>query len=509
MGLPGGTVTFLFTDIEGSTRLLTRLGDRYPDLLGEHGAILREAVTAAGGVEVSTEGDSFFCVFTSAPKEVEAAVAAQRGLARHPWPEGVEVKVRMGLHTGEGIHGGDNYVGLDVHRASRVAEAGHGGQVLLSAATRALVEGSLPPGVGLRELGQHRLKDLTRPEELSQLVIEGLPDEFPALRTLEAVRHNLPVQLTSFVGRPQVNEVVRLLADHRLVTLTGPGGTGKTRLSLQVAAESVDRFPDGVFFVPLAAITDPELVPSAVAEVLGVESTGSLADAVTEHLRSATTLLVLDNLEQVLGAAAFVSRLLHSAPGVKVLATSRAPLHLAGEQEYPVPGLGLPIPGELRQPEDLERWEATRLFLERAQEAYLEALGAAETAGDQFTRGWVLRMLAALHLELPDPDGARRYLAQALPVFLDAGDVSAVALHLRDFAVLALREGDDHRALRLMGAVAAVEQVTGSGLTSVALNAVPEMAEVIQRVGEEQAEQVMDEGRRLTIDQAVDLALQG
>ena len=236
--LPIGTVTFLFTDIEGSTRLLQQLGDGYAELLSEHHRLLREAVDKAGGAAFGSEGDALFAAFASAPSALAASVAAQRALSARQWPGGASVRVRMGLHTGEGVVRDGTYVGLDVHRAARIAAAGHGGQVLLSDTTRALVENSLPSGVELRDLSRHRLKDLAQPEHIFETVIAGLPSQFPALRSLDATPNNLPTQLTSFVGRArEVAETTRLLATTRLLTLTGPGGTGKTRLSLQLAAE--------------------------------------------------------------------------------------------------------------------------------------------------------------------------------------------------------------------------------------------------------------------------------
>src|ERR671918_490163 len=237
--LPQGTVTFLFTDIEGSTRLLQRLGERYTALLEDHGELLRSTFKAAGGYPVSTEGDSFFVVFQSAPAAVEGAGEAQRALQGHPWPDGEQVRVRMGLHTGEGKLGGDNYIGIDVHRAARIASAGHGGQVLMSGSTRALVEGSLPSGLSDRDLGRHRLKDLENPENLFQLLVEGLPDEFPPVRTLDARPNNLPGQLTSFVGRArEIEGIKEALGATRLLTLTGPGGRGRS-----APASTASRWP--------------------------------------------------------------------------------------------------------------------------------------------------------------------------------------------------------------------------------------------------------------------------
>src|SRR5207244_905552 len=242
--LPSGTVTFLFSDIEGSTHLAERLGDRWRSLLDEHREIVRHAIEGGGGVEVGTEGDSFFVAFPTAGGALTAAVEAQRQLAAHDWPEEAPIRIRIGLHTGEASLAGADYVGLDVHRAARIAAAGHGGQVLLSDTTRSLVQSSLPGGVTFRDLGQRRLKDLSRPERIHQLVIEGLPNDFPPLKTLAATPNNLPVQLSSFLGRErELGEVEELLSRTRLLTLTGPGGTGKTRLSLQVGAREADRFP--------------------------------------------------------------------------------------------------------------------------------------------------------------------------------------------------------------------------------------------------------------------------
>ncbi|HEX5949279.1 MAG TPA: adenylate/guanylate cyclase domain-containing protein, partial [Actinomycetota bacterium] len=367
--LPTGTVTFLFSDIEGSTRLLDSLGDRYPGVLETHQRILREAFRARGGTDVSTEGDSFFVVFRSATQAVAAAVEAQRRIADQGWPEGAVVKVRMGIHTGEGILGGDNYVGVDLHRAARIAAAGHGGQVVVSEATRALVEPAPPEGVTFRDLGEHRLRDLPNTERLAQAVAEGLAAEFPALRSMDARPNNLPVQLTSFVGRRrELDEVEETIRGTRLLTLTGPGGTGKTRLALQAAVELLPDYEDGVFFVALAPITERALVLPAVAQALGLpESTkGSTGEALVDHLRGKRLLLVTDNFEQILDAASDVGMLLSSTEDVSVLATSREPLGLAGEREYPVPPLALPDPAHVSSVEGLSQYEAVSLFVERA-----------------------------------------------------------------------------------------------------------------------------------------------
>jgi class 3 adenylate cyclase len=246
--LPTGTVTFLFTDVEGSTNLARTLGPRWAEVLAEHNAILRAAIRDHHGIELRTEGDAFFAVFRSAVDAVAATAAAQRRLADHAWPEEGAVRVRMGLHTGEGRLGGDDYVGLDVHRAARIAAAAHGGQVLVSKATRVVTAETMPDGMSLRDLGEHRLKDFDDPESIHQLVIDGLPDLFAPIRTMETPT-NLPARLTSFVGRQrEITAIAELLASARLVTLTGPGGTGKTRLAIEAAATLLPAFDDGVRF---------------------------------------------------------------------------------------------------------------------------------------------------------------------------------------------------------------------------------------------------------------------
>ena len=371
---PTGTVTFLFTDIEGSTSLLQRLGTAtWSGLLERHHALVREAIAADGGREIGTEGDAFFVVFTSAPAAVRAVVAVQRRLAAEPWPDGCPVRVRMGLHTGEGTLGADgDYVGLDVHRAARIASAAHGGQVLLSGTTQALGDGSLPPHVSLLDLGEHRLKDLSRPERLVQLVIEGLPARFPPVRTIDATPGNLPVLATSFVGRRrEVAEGRALLESTRLLTLTGPGGTGKTRLALRLASESIEAFPDGVFFVALEPITDPGLIAPTIARVVGVQDVGGepVEKRLLDFLAPRRILLVLDNFEQVIAGAPIVAQLLAGAPGLTVVATSRASLRVSGEQEFPVPPLGVPDPAHLPPPDALAQYEAVALFVARAMAA--------------------------------------------------------------------------------------------------------------------------------------------
>jgi predicted ATPase/class 3 adenylate cyclase len=366
--LPTGTVTFVFTDIEGSTRLLQELGEGYRAVQGEHDEIMRTAITDEAGIVVRTEGDSFFAVFPTPAQAVRAMVAAQQAIHAHTWPEGVELRVRIGIHTGEGTLGGDDYLGLDVNRAARIGAAGHGGQFLISGPATALIEHSLPAEVELRDLGSHRLKDLAHPERIYQVIIAGLSSDFPALRSMDARPNNLPLQLTSLVGRTdEIAATIDMLERHRLVTLTGPGGTGKTRLAEEVAGRLLHRFQDGVYLVELAAVSDPAHVPSVVAQTLRViEGPGrSLSDALADWLSDKEALVVFDNFEQLLEAAPVVDRLLGLAPGVKALVTSRAPLPLYGQHELPVPPLRLAAPDDER--ENVLRSEAAVLFVERAQ----------------------------------------------------------------------------------------------------------------------------------------------
>ncbi|HEY7495573.1 MAG TPA: NB-ARC domain-containing protein, partial [Candidatus Tectomicrobia bacterium] len=369
--LPSGTVTFLFSDIEASTRLLQHLGDRYAEVLAAYRRLLREACQVWDGYEIDTAGDGVFVAFQRATHAVVAAVAAQRAIAAHPWPEGVPLRARMGMHTGEPALAAGGYVGLDVHRAARICAAGHGGQTLLSQATRALVEHDLPAGVRLRDLGDHRLKDLQRPERLYQLVIPDVPADFPPLKSLDAHSHNLPVQPTPLIGREQVGATACGLLRRtgvRLLTLTGPGGTGKTRLGLQVAADLLEDFESGVYFVPLAAIRDPALVASSIARALGLQEKAGqlLLDSLKEFLQDKQMLLLLDNFEQVVAAALLVAELLAACPRLKCLVTSRVVLHLSGEHEFPVPPLALPDPRHLPAIDTLSQYAAVELFIQRA-----------------------------------------------------------------------------------------------------------------------------------------------
>ena len=375
--LPTGTVTLLFTDIEGSTRLLQRVGDRYADVLAICRHQLRVAFNQYHGHEVDTQGDAFFVAFARATDAVLAAIAAQHALFTQSWPDGMIVRVRMGLHTGEPQLTAEGYVGLDVHRAARVMNAGHSGQILLSQTTRDLVEQHLPEGTSLRDLGAHRLKDLEHPSHLYQLVTLDFPADFPSLKTLDTHIHNLPIQPTPLIGREQqIASAQHLLQrqDVRLLTLTGTGGTGKTRLGLQIAAELCDDYPDGVFFVDLAPIREPSLVVSTIAQVLGViEAAGQpLLDQLSASLREKEVLLLLDNFEQVVGAAPEVATLLARCPRLNVLVTSRAALHVRWEQEFVVPPLAIPDPKGLPDLPTLSQYEAVALFIARAQAVKLD-----------------------------------------------------------------------------------------------------------------------------------------
>ena len=331
--LPSGTVTFLFTDVEGSTSLLHALGAHgYAEALVGHRRILREAFMAQRGVEVDTQGDAFFVAFPTAPGALRAAAAALEGLSGGP------IRVRMGIHTGTPLLGEEGYVGVDVNRAARIAAAGHGEQVLVSASTAALLGTD-----GLRDLGEHRLKDLSAPERIYQFGLE----EFLPLKSL--YRTNLPIPATPFLGREhELAEVLALLAqdDVRLLTLTGPGGTGKTRLGLQAAGEAAERHPDGVFWMPLAPLRDSDLVLEAAAQALGAK------DGLAEHVADKSLLLLFDNFEHVVDAAGGLSELLAACPNLQLLVTSRELLRVPGEQAYPVPPL---------EPQD-----GTDLFLARA-----------------------------------------------------------------------------------------------------------------------------------------------
>jgi predicted ATPase/class 3 adenylate cyclase len=345
--VPSGTVAFLFTDIEGSTRLWDQEPEAMREALALHDLLVESAIGAHGGYVFKRMGDQCCVAFRTAPEALAAALAAQRALAAQPWGPTGPLKVRMALHTGAVAARDGDYFGPPLKRVARLLQAGHGDQILLSESACDLCRDHLPEGSELRCLGEHRLKDLARPERIFQFVVPGLPAEFLPLRTVSARSHNLPAQPTPLLGRERELEALGTLLrreEVRLVTLTGPGGTGKTRLGFQVAAELLDDFPDGVFFVDLAPITDPGLVTSTIAQTLGVREAGSqpLLNNLKACLREKQLLLLLDNFEQVLAAAPLVADLLAAAPRLKVLVTSRALLRLRGEKSFPVPPLTAP-----------------------------------------------------------------------------------------------------------------------------------------------------------------------
>ncbi len=371
MSLPSGTITFLFTDIEGSTKLWEEQPDTMRLALARHDALLRAAIETNSGTVFKTIGDAFCAAFHTAPQALEAALSAQQSL--HQVKAGVGfglLKVRMALHTGTAEQRDGDYFGQPLNRVARLLAVGHGGQVLLSEATQAVTGNSLPAGTSLRDLGLHRLKDLQQPEQVWQLTAPNLPSDFPPLRSLSLYDNNLPQQVTSFIGREkELAEVENLLTKTRLLTLTGSGGTGKTRLSLQVVADRLEDYPDGVWLVELAPLGDPSLIPQTVAAVLGVRETpgDTLTDTLTAALNEKRLLVLLDNCEHVLDACArLADTLLRSCPHVRILASSREGLGIAGESAYRVPSLSLP---DLKQPitlESLSHYESVRLFVERA-----------------------------------------------------------------------------------------------------------------------------------------------
>jgi predicted ATPase/class 3 adenylate cyclase len=368
-----GTHTFLFTDLEGSTRLWERFPQAMKRALERHDSILLTAVTAAGGQVVKTTGDGLMAVFGSAADAVRACLAAQRGLVEEPWQETGALRVRMGLHSGEAQLRGDDYFGPAVIRSARIMAVGHGDQVLLSAASAALVADQLPDGAALLELGAHRLKDLGRPEQLFQLVHPALRHDFPPLATPDRRPNNLPTQASTFIGRETELREIRAHIERqsvRLLTLTGPGGTGKTRLALRVAADEIDRFDHGVFFIDLSPMRDTQAVLASIARTVGLTETGdqSLQAELERQLHHQRVLLILDNFEQVMAAAPMAVELLSGCPRLKLLVTSREALHVRGEHLYAVPPLSLPLAGRERfGAADLAGYEAVQLFVERAQ----------------------------------------------------------------------------------------------------------------------------------------------
>ncbi|MFO7547922.1 MAG: adenylate/guanylate cyclase domain-containing protein [Acidimicrobiia bacterium] len=367
--LPLGTVTFVFSDVEGSTRLLQSLGDGYSAVLERHHAIIENAVDAAGGVVVKIEGDGLFVAFRSAVAAVTCAADIQRALGAESWPHGHEVRVRIGIHTGEGKLGGGDYVGIDVHRAARIAAGGHGGQIVLSEATARLTEYSLPEGTFLEDLGSHALKDLVHEEHLYQLSISGLPREFPPLSTTSGVKGNLPQRTFSFIGRrDEARRAADAVGEHRLVTLTGSAGVGKTSLALAVAPQVSGRFPDGIWLVEVLRVVDEAMLAAAVARQLRITENPSqdMVDTLAARLSRASALLILDGCEHLIDAVAgLAQRILESSTDVHILVTSREWLAIRGEMLIHVAPMAVPASGA-RSIAELSSYDSVALFVERA-----------------------------------------------------------------------------------------------------------------------------------------------
>jgi predicted ATPase/class 3 adenylate cyclase/Tfp pilus assembly protein PilF len=371
---PSGTVAFLFTDIEGSTKRWERDSVSMWAAVERHFTLLGDAITAQNGILFKTIGDAVQAAFPSVPAAVAAAVAAQSTLRAEDWGDLGPLRVRMAVHVGEATPRDGDYLAPCLNRLARLLGTGYGEQILLSEAARTMAEAALPPGCDLLDLGAHRLRDLLQPEHIYQLRGPGLVADFPPLKSLDRHLHNLPAQPTALLGRETEVAAARALLEQegaRVVTLTGPGGTGKTRLGLQVGAELLEAYADGIWYVPLAAIADPDLVVPAIAQPLGVREVASepLLTTLEEYLLKKHALLLLDNFEQVTAAAPAVSALLAACPKVQVLVTSREPLRITGERELPVPPLSLPTERQVRgvPPSALIEYPAIRLFVERAQ----------------------------------------------------------------------------------------------------------------------------------------------
>jgi predicted ATPase/class 3 adenylate cyclase len=420
--LPSGRLVFFFSDVEGSTRLITELGDGYPALHAEHQRLVRSALATHGGLEISTEGDSFFVVFRSAVDAVTAAAEVQRSLAAHGWPAGHEFRVRIGLHIGQAVLAGDNYVGIDVNRAARVANAANGGQVILTDETARELEGRLPGGVGMSDLGRHRLKDIGV-AHLWQLEIHGLAVQTARLRTLDAHPTNLPAHTTPKVELVrEADELRHLIRQHRLVTVTGTGGVGKSRLAVQAARDLVADFPDGVFYLDLAPIDRLDTAVMELCALLDIRLSARLdaADALLEHLRDRRILLVLETADRLPELARLAARIAENCPSTRVLVTGRSALRLRAEREFPVQPLALPPP---RPSLDVAMESpGVELVVGRGQAA--NAQFALDSANVEAVTGIVTRLdgiplaleLAAAALRLLSPAAILDRLTRSLPL---------------------------------------------------------------------------------------------
>jgi predicted ATPase/class 3 adenylate cyclase len=484
--LPSGTVTFLFTDIEGSSALWEHDRTAMQDAVARHLAILRDAVAEQSGVLFKVIGDATQSAFATAPDAIAAAVWAQHALLAEPWTTTPgPLRARMALHAGEATpHDGD-YLAAPLNRLSRLLAAGHGSQVLLTEVVERLSTGRLPTGVTLRPLGTHRLRDLQDPEEVFQVVDPGLPERFPALRGIPTHPTNLVAPLTDLIGRDEeLSDMVRLLGEDgaRLVTITGPGGIGKTRLALEVAAEALDRYSDGVFFVDLSPLTDPALVVPTIAATVGVrEVTGQrLHDTLAGSLAEKRLLLVLDNSEHVLAAAGELARLLAACPGVSILTTSREPLHVRGEREFPLQPLALPPAHRLPRIEEMARVPAVSLFVERATASHPEFALTADNASAvaavcQRLDGLPLAIeLATARVKMLPPAALLARLEKRLPLLTGGGrDLPARQRTMRDALAWSydLLTGEERALFRRLAVfsggftLAAAEAVTPVQLT--------------------------------------------
>jgi predicted ATPase/class 3 adenylate cyclase len=479
---PSGTVTFLFTDIEGSTALWERDRAAMVAAVERHLQLLRSAITAHGGVLYKLVGDAVQAAFATAPAAVAAALDAQRALLAEPWDSAAPLRVRMALHAGEAEPRDGDYLTAPLNRLSRLLVTGHGGQVLLTQSVQQLCRGALPQAVALRDLGEHRLRDLLEPERIFQLLHPDLPADFPPLRTLAERPITLPVPATPFLGREQeVAQITALVRREgvRLVTLTGPGGVGKTRLALQLAAEVADAFPAGVWFVGLAPITNPDLVVSTIAEALGVREAGGepLSVRLRSFLRDKRLLLVLDNFEQVVETAPLIADVLAAAPDLKVVVTSRVRLRLSGEYEHVVPPLEV-VSGNGLSIEKASRSEAVRLFVARAQAvrenfALTEENAAAVSAICRRLDGLPLAIeLAAARVKILPPAALLARLEKRLPLLTGGSrDLPARQQTMRDaiswsYDLLTPQEQALFRCLAVFAggfAWEAVEVVCGNG----------------------------------------------